>query len=76
VALDKDPAERALRGIAIGRKNYPFVDSDRGTERAAALDGLIESAKLNGFELEACRRDVLARTADHPSRQLAELLPS
>jgi transposase len=50
IALDNNPAERALRGVAIGRKNYLFAGSDRGAERAAALYSLIESAKLNGLK--------------------------
>lgn len=75
IALDNNPAERALRGVAIGRKNYLFAGSDRGAERAAALYSLIESAKLNGLDPEAYLRDVLTRIADHPAKRLAELLP-
>lgn len=75
LALDNNPAERALRGVAVGRKNYLFAGSDRGAERAAALYSLIESAKLNGLDPEAYLRDVLARIADHPASRLADLLP-
>ena len=75
VALDNNPAERALRGVAVGRKNYLFAGSERGAERAAALYSLIETAKLNGVDPEAYLRDVLARIADHPATRLAELLP-
>lgn len=75
IALDNNPAERALRGVAIGRKNYLFAGSDRGAERAAALYSLIESAKLNGLDPEAYLRDVLTRIADHPASKLADLLP-
>lgn len=73
--LDNNPAERALRGVAIGRKNYLFAGSDRGGERAATMYSLIETAKLNGLDPEAYLRDVLARIADHPINRIAELLP-
>ena len=66
LSLDNNPAERALCGVAIGRKNYLFAGSDRGGERAAAMYSLIETAKLNGIDPEAYLRDVLARIADHP----------
>jgi transposase len=76
LALDNNPAERALRGVAIGRKNYLFAGSDAGGRRAAAMYSLIESAKLNGLNPQLYLADVLARIADHPARQIAELLPS
>lgn len=75
LSLDNNPAERALRGVAIGRKNYLFAGSDRGGERAAAMYSLIETAKLNGIDPEAYLRDVLARIADHPNNRISELLP-
>lgn len=75
IGLDNNPAERALRGVAVGRKNYLFAGSDRGAERAAAFYTLIESAKLNGLDSEAYLRDVLTRIADHPAKRLADLLP-
>jgi transposase len=75
IALDNNPAERALRSVAVGRKNYLFAGSDRGADRAAAFYTLIETAKLNGLDPEAYLRDVLTRIADHPARRLAELLP-
>jgi transposase len=75
LALDNNPAERALRGVAIGRKNWLFAGSDRGGERAAAMYSLIETAKLNGINPQLYLADVLARIADHPARRLAELLP-
>lgn len=75
LSLDNNPAERALRGVAIGRKNYLFAGSDRGGERAAAMYSLIETAKLNGINPEAYLRDVLARIADHPNNRIIELLP-
>ena len=75
LSLDNNPAERALRGVAIGRKNYLFAGSDRGGERAAAMYSLIETAKLNGVDPEAYLRDVLTRIADHPNNRIVELLP-
>ena len=67
--------ERALRGVAIGRKNYLFAGSDAGGRRAAAMYSLIETAKLNGVNPQAYLTDVLTRIADHPAKRVAELLP-
>src|SRR5246500_2222501 len=75
LGLDNNPAERALRGVAIGRKNYLFAGSDAGGRRAAAMYSLIETAKLNGVNPQAYLADVLARIADHPAKRLADLLP-
>jgi transposase len=75
LALDNNPAERALRCVAIGRKNYLFAGSDAGGRRAAAMYSLIESAKLNGINPQHYLADVLARIADHSARHIAELLP-
>jgi transposase len=75
LALDNNPAERALRCVAIGRKNYLFAGSDAGGRRAAAIYSLIESAKLNRLNPQHYLADVLARIADHPARRIAELLP-
>lgn len=73
--LDNNAAERALRGIAVGRKNYLFAGSDRGGERVAALYALIETARLNDVEPQAWLRDVLERIADHPANRVGDLLP-
>jgi transposase len=75
LALDNNPAERALRGVAIGRKNWLFAGSDAGGRRAAAMYSLIESAKINGINPQHYLADVLVRIADHPARRIAELLP-
>jgi transposase len=73
--IDNNAAERALRAVALGRKNYRFAGSDAGGERAAALYTLIGTAKLNGLDPEAYLRAVLARIADHPVNRIDELLP-
>jgi hypothetical protein len=73
--IDNNAAERALRAVALGRKNYLFAGSDSGGERAAAMYSLIGSAKLNGLDPEAYLRHVLRRIADHPINRITELLP-
>ncbi len=75
VCLSNNAAERALRGIALGRKSWLFAGSDRGGERAAAMYSLIITAKLNEVDPRAWLADVLARIADHPASRLHELLP-
>lgn len=73
--IDNNPAERALRAIALGRKNYLFQGSDAGGEYAAAIYTLIGTAKLNDLDPEAYLSYVLSRIADHPIHRLEELLP-
>jgi len=73
--IDNNAAERSLRAVVLGRKNYLFAGSDAGGERAAALYGLIGTAKLNGLNPEAYLREVLSRIADHPINRIEELLP-
>jgi transposase len=75
VCLSNNAAERALRGIALGRKSWLFCGSDRGGQRAAAMYSLIVSAKMNGVDPQAWLADVLARIAAHPAHRLDELLP-
>jgi transposase len=75
VEMDNNAAERALRTVAVGRKNYLFAGSDAGGERAAAIYSLLGSAKLNGIDPEAYMTNVLRRLADHPINRIEELLP-
>ena len=75
ICLTNNAAERALRGIALGRKSWLFAGSDRGGERAAVMYTLIGTAKLNDIDPQAWLADVLARIADHPATRLDELLP-
>ena len=75
IEIDNNAAERALRTVALGRKNYLFAGSDAGGERAAAIYSLIGTAKLNGLDPEAYLRNMLSRIADHPINRIEELLP-
>lgn len=75
IEIDNNAAERSLRTVALGRKNYLFAGSDAGGERAAAIYSLIGTAKLNGLDPEAYLRDLLSRIADHPINRIEELLP-
>jgi transposase len=75
ICLSNNAAERALRGIALGRKSWLFAGSDRGGQRAAALYSLIVTAKLNDVDPQAWLADVLARIAEHPARDIDQLLP-
>jgi transposase len=75
LCMTNNAAERALRGIAVGRNNWTFAGSDAGGRRAAALYTLIESAKLSDVDPQAWLTDVLARLQDHPAKRIAELLP-
>jgi transposase len=73
--IDNNSAERALRVVALGRKNFLFAGSDAGGERAAAIYSLLGSAKLNGLDPEIYLQHVLERIADHPISRISELLP-
>jgi transposase len=73
--IDNNAAERSLRAVALGRKNYLFAGSDRGGESAAALYSLIGTAKLNGIDPEAYLRNLLSRIAEHPINRITDLLP-
>ena len=75
VCLDNSAAERAMRPIAIGRRNWTFAGSDAGGARAAAIYSLIETAKINGIDPEHYFRHMLERIADYPVSQVADLPP-
>jgi transposase len=75
ICLTNNAAERALRGIALGRKSWLFAGSDRGGERAAVMYTLIQTARLNDVDPQAWLADVLARINEHNIRQLDQLLP-
>jgi transposase len=75
ICLSNNAAERALRGIALGRKAWLFAGSDRGGQRAAAMYSLIVTAKLNDVDPQTWLADVLGRIATHPASKIDELLP-
>ena len=75
IEIDNNAAERALRAVALGRKNYLFAGADVGGERAAAIYSLVGTAKLNGIDPEGYLRQVLTQIADHPINRIDELLP-
>jgi transposase len=75
ICITNNAAERALRGIALGRKSWLFAGSDRGGERAAVMYTLIQTARLNDVDPQAWLADVLARINDHNIQRLDELLP-
>ncbi|WP_426616105.1 IS66 family transposase [Bradyrhizobium sp. McL0616] len=75
VCLSNNAAERALRGVAIGRRNWTFAGSDAGGNRAAAVYTLIETCKMNDVDPQAWLADVLARLPDYPINRVADLLP-
>jgi len=75
LCMTNNAAERGLRGIAVGRRNWTFAGSDAGGQRAAAIYTLTETAKLCDIDPQAWLADVLARLQDHPARRIAELLP-
>ena len=75
LCLTNNAAERALRGIAVGRHNWTFAGSDAGGRRAAAIYTLIETAKLNDIDPQAWLTDMLTRLQDHPAKRIDELSP-
>jgi transposase len=75
LCMTNNAAERELRAVAIGRRNWTFAGSDEGGRRAAALYTLIASAKLNDIDPQAWLADMLGRLPDHPARRVHELLP-
>ena len=75
ICMSNNAAERALRGVALGRRNWTFAGSDEGGRRAAAVYSLIETCKLNDVDPRAWLADVLAKLPDHPVQRIAELMP-
>jgi len=75
LCMSNNAAERELRAVALGRKNWTFAGSDEGGRRSAAIYTLIQTAKLNDVDPQAWLADVLARINDHANQRLAELLP-
>ena len=76
IELDTNPVERAIRPVALGRKNHLFAGSDGGGARWATVCSLVETCKLNGVEPYAYLKDVLERlVAGHPANRLSDLLP-
>ncbi|MCC6430334.1 MAG: IS66 family transposase [Gemmatimonadaceae bacterium] len=75
VEIDNNAAERSLRAVALGRKNWLFAGSNDGGERAAAIYSLLGTAQLNGLNIEAYLRHVLERLPEHPINRVEELLP-
>lgn len=75
LCLSNNAAEREIRAVAMGRKNWTFAGSDQGGHRAAAIYTLIATAKLNDVDPQAWLADVLARLQDHPAKRVHELLP-
>ena len=76
LAIDNNLAERVLRAVAIGRRNWLFAGSDAGAERAAIIYSLIASCKLCEIDPFEYLRDVLDRVSTHPTSEIAELTPS
>jgi len=75
LCMSNNAAEREIRAVAIGRKNWTFAGSDEGGRRAAAIYTLIQTAKLNDVDPQAWLADILARLQDHPAKRIDQLLP-
>jgi len=75
ICLSNNAAERALRGVAIGRANWTFAGSDAGGHRAAAIYTLIQTCVLNDLDPQAWLAYILAKLPDHPAKRIDELLP-
>ncbi len=75
LALDNNAAERAMKPVAIGRRNWTFAGSEGGGKAMAVAYTLIETAKMNGVEPQAWLTDVIGRIADHKITRIDELLP-
>ena len=75
ICMTNNAAERRVRTVAVGRRNWTFCGSDRGGNRAAAMYTLIQTCRLNDVDPHAWLRDVIAQISDHPQTRLHELLP-
>ena len=75
ICLSNNAAERALRCVAVGRRNWTFAGSDEGGRRAAAVYSLTETCKLNDVDPRAWLADVLAKLPDHPAHRIGEMMP-
>jgi transposase len=75
LCMSNNAAERELRAVAVGRRNWTFTGSDEGGRRATAIYTLIATAKLNDIDPQAWLADVLARLPDHPAKRIHELIP-
>jgi transposase len=75
ICLSNNAAERAVRCVAVGRRNWTFAGSDSGGHRAAAVYSLVATCKLNNVDPQAWLADVLARLPDYPANKVADLLP-
>ena len=75
ICLSNNAADRALRGITLGRKAWLFAGSGRGSDRAAVMYSLIGTVKLNGIDPQTWLADLLGRIAEHPVTKLDELMP-
>jgi transposase len=75
VCLSNNAAERAVRCVAVGRRNWTFAGSDEGGHRAAAIYSLVQTCRLNNVDPHAWLADVLARLPDHPAKRVSELTP-
>ena len=73
--MPANAAERSLRTVALGRKNWLFAGSDDGGERAAGIYSLLGTAQLNGLKIEAYLRHLFERLPEHPINRVDELLP-
>jgi transposase len=75
LCMSNNAAEREIRAVALGRKNWTFAGSDAGGRRAAAIYTVIQTARLNDVDPQAWLADVLTRLQDHPAKRIDELLP-
>ena len=75
LSIDNNAAERAMRPVALGRKNWVFAGSDNGGRTAAVLYSMVATCRRHGLDPFAYLKDVIARLSDHPANRIDELLP-